>query len=162
LIQVGLFVSLFLFIVKIEAMEISSRVQYAIISLLEMATYFKDNKPLQIRQIAEKHQIPERYLEQVFALLRRAGIIQSQRGSKGGYFLCHAPWQITLLDILKSLEDTKVNKTDVEGSSLNRLILHEVWQESQKNMSETFQRYTLRDLCEQLEQRQQADAMYYI
>jgi Rrf2 family protein len=143
-------------------MGISSKVEYAIVSLLEMASQYNDNKPVQIRQIAEKHQIPERYLEQVFALLRRAGIIQSQRGSKGGYLLTRSPWQITLFDILTCLEDAKLSKQTPSACSPNRSIIYEIWQEAQKSTSEVFQRYTLRDLCEQLEQRQQINTMYYI
>jgi Rrf2 family protein len=143
-------------------MELSSRVEYAMISLLEMACQPNYDKPLQIRYIAEKHSIPERYLEQVFASLRRAGIIQSQRGSKGGYLLSRSPWQITLLDVFSCLEDAKSVKTKPENHSINRSVIQDIWKEAEQNSNHVLQRYTLRDLCQQIETRQQLNTMYYI
>lgn len=143
-------------------MELSSKVEYAMVSLLEMASRPHADKPLQIKQIADKHRIPERYLEQVFSLLRRSGIIQSQRGSKGGYFLAREAWQITLLDILLCLEDPNSAKGVQAHKPLDRSLIYEIWTEAQQSARDVLRRYTLRDLCQQMELRQQLNTMYYI
>lgn len=91
-------------------MELSAKVEYALLSLVEMASQPNLAEPMQIKEIASRQGIPDRYLEQVFSSLRRAGIVQSQRGSKGGYTLAHDPWQITVLDVFNCLEESKHGK----------------------------------------------------
>ncbi|HLO86656.1 MAG TPA: Rrf2 family transcriptional regulator, partial [Nostocaceae cyanobacterium] len=54
-------------------MELSCKSEYAILALLEMATHYESGEPMQIRQIAAQQNIPDRYLEQLLATLRRGG-----------------------------------------------------------------------------------------
>lgn len=143
-------------------MELSAKVEYALLALLEMASQPNRAEPMQIKQIASRQGIPDRYLEQVFSSLRQAGIIQSQRGSKGGYLLTREPWQITLLEVFACLEESKNSRTTQEMTSLDRSIIHETWQESLQSARDVLQRYTIRDLCQQRIVRQQLDTMYYI
>jgi Rrf2 family protein len=84
--------------------EISCKTEYAILALIELAAHYDQGEPLQIRFIAAQQNIPDRYLEQLLATLRRGGVIRSQRGAKGGYLLAREPWKITLLEILNCLE----------------------------------------------------------
>ena len=58
---------------------------------MALADHFEVGEPHQIRQISEDQNIPDRYLEQLLSLLRKAGIVRSQRGAKGGYFLAREP-----------------------------------------------------------------------
>lgn len=143
-------------------MELSAKVEYALLALLEMASQPNRTEPMQIKQIASRQDIPDRYLEQVFSSLRQAGIVQSQRGSKGGYLLTREPWQITLLEVFICLEDSKSSRTAQETLSLDRSIIHDAWQESLQSARDVLQRYTIRDLCQQRTVRQQLDTMYYI
>jgi Rrf2 family protein len=142
-------------------MELSAKVEYALIALLELASQPNQSEPIQIKFIAEKQNIPDRYLEQVFATLRQAGIIYSQRGNKGGYLLAREPWQITLLEVFSCLEETKHPK-QAQSSVSDSPVVRDVWQEAQKTAREVLQRYTLRDLCQQREARQRLSGMYYI
>jgi Rrf2 family transcriptional regulator, cysteine metabolism repressor len=143
-------------------MELSAKVEYALLALLELADYFPKGEPVQIRQIAERQDIPDRYLEQVFSALRKAGIIISQRGNKGGYLLAREPWQITILDIFHGLEDSHQSRVDQETNSLCRSIVRDIWKEAQQNAKQVLQSYTLRDLCQNREVRQQLNTMYFI
>jgi Rrf2 family protein len=59
--------------------ELSCKSEYAILALLELAAQYAIGEPLQIRQIATQQQIPDRYLEQLLATLRRAGLVRSQQ-----------------------------------------------------------------------------------
>jgi Rrf2 family transcriptional regulator, cysteine metabolism repressor len=84
-------------------MELSSKSEYALLALLELANAYQSAQLLQIRQIAARRDIPERYLDQLLAILRRGGLIKGIRGAKGGYILAREPRQITLLDALRCI-----------------------------------------------------------
>lgn len=64
-------------------MDLSCKSEYALLALIELSAYHASGEPLQIRQISAKQSIPDRYLEQLLATLRRAGLIKSQRGARG-------------------------------------------------------------------------------
>lgn len=134
------------------------------LSLLELATQYKDGEPLQIRQIASRQNIPERYLEQLLASLRRYGLIRSQRGAKGGYLLAREPWKISLLEIVECIEgaNSQVSETIRVTETIERSIVCQVWQEATQAAKAILRNYTLEDLCDRREAQQQLDIMYYI
>ncbi|MEY3870255.1 MAG: hypothetical protein RLZZ338_4149 [Cyanobacteriota bacterium] len=144
--------------------ELSCKSEYAILALLELAAHYNDGEPLQIRQIATQQNIPDRYLEQLLATLRRAGIIRSQRGAKGGYFLAREPWKINILEILTCLEgsDLEQSEKNVPPKTVESAVLWEVWQESRQIANSVLQKYTLQDLTDRRNARRQLDVMYYI
>lgn len=146
-------------------MELSCKSEYAILALLELATNYQSGEPLQIRQIAVQQKIPDRYLEQLLATLRRGGLVKSQRGSKGGYFLTREPWKITLLDVLECVEGLdKVHKCeeDTNPKSVESTVVEEIWLEVRNAAHSILQKYTLADLCEKRDSRSNLDIMYYI
>lgn len=148
-------------------MEISCKSEYALLALIELAIAYESREPLQIRQISAQQNIPDRYLEQLLATLRRGGIVRSQRGAKGGYLLAREPWKITLFDILVCLEGFDTQPVDRKtalksGKTLEGSVICEVWQEAQKAANAVFQKYTLKDLCDRRDSRRQLDFMYYI
>lgn len=147
-------------------MELSLKSEYAILAMLELANNFAiDQPPLQIRQIATQQNIPDRYLEQLLATLKRQGLVKSQRGAKGGYILSRAPWEISLLEIIRGIEgydpiSEKNSKSGNESASLS--VILEVWEAAQKSASNVLDGCTLKDLCDRQRQRQIATTMYYI
>lgn len=145
-------------------MELSCKSEYALLALLELADHYSDNEPLQIRQIAAEQKIPDRYLEQLLATLRRSGLVRSQRGAKGGYILAREPWKITLSEIVASIEGTDAQSPDVyrDAKSIEGMVIREVWQEAGQAADAVLQKYTLQDLMEKRNSRQQLDLMYYI
>ncbi|MBG0742463.1 MAG: Rrf2 family transcriptional regulator [Cylindrospermopsis raciborskii KL1] len=145
-------------------MELSCKSEYAILALLEMATHYQNGEPMQIRQIANQQNIPDRYLEQLLATLRRGGIIKSQRGSKGGYLLAREPRKITVLDILECLEglDIKIAEDNTNSKTADSGIIDEIWQEARQAANLVLEKYSLEDLCEKRTLRRQLDIMYYI
>lgn len=145
-------------------MELSCKSEYAILALIELATHYQSGEPLQIRQIATQQNIPDRYLEQLLATLRRGGILKSQRGSKGGYLLAREPWKITLFEILNCLEglDVGIGEEDINPKTLDSGVVEEIWQEARVAANAVLQKYTLAELCEKRDSRQQLDIMYYI
>lgn len=147
-------------------MELSLKSEYAILAMLELAHNFAIAQPLQIRQIALQQNIPDRYLEQLLATLKRQGLVKSQRGSKGGYILAREPRQISLLEIIQGIEghdpisDQKNGRASNESASLS--VIREAWELSQKAASHVLDNCTLKDLCDRQRQRQIATTMYYI
>ncbi len=126
--------------------------------------HFNTNEPLQIRQIAAKQNIPDRYLEQLLATLRRCGLVRSQRGAKGGYVLSREPWKITLLEAINCIEgaDATTSEPSADSKTLESDVVREIWQELGKAAELVLQRYTLQDLAERRDAKQQRDIMYYI
>ncbi|MBO9999466.1 MAG: Rrf2 family transcriptional regulator [Cyanobacteria bacterium SID2] len=145
-------------------MELSCKSEYALLALIELATHYTKGEPLQIRQIAAGQNIPDRYLEQLLATLRRGGLVRSLRGAKGGYLLAREPWKITLLETLECIEGTngKALPSTDRPSTIESEIVRDIWQEVRERANAVLQKYTLQDLKEQREARQQVNIMYYI
>lgn len=145
-------------------MELSCKSEYALLALLELASHYSDSEPLQIRQIAAEQNIPDRYLEQLLATLRRAGLVRSQRGARGGYLLSREPWKITLLEVVNCIEgtDTQLSESGRESKSVEGMVIREIWQEAGQAADAVLQKYTLQDLAEQRDSKRQIDIMYYI
>jgi Rrf2 family protein len=109
--------------------ELSNKTEYALLSLLELATFYAKNEPLQIREIAALQHIPSRYLEQLLATLRRKGLIKSIRGAKGGYILAREPGKITLLEALECMEglDSVVSNFEAHQHTIEGEVIQDVW-----------------------------------
>jgi Rrf2 family cysteine metabolism transcriptional repressor len=83
--------------------KLSSRSEYGIRALLELAQR-RGQGPIQSRDIAERQEIPDAYLNQLLLTLRKAGIVQSLRGPAGGHLLARAPERITLAEVIGALD----------------------------------------------------------
>lgn len=144
--------------------ELSARVEYALLALIEMASRYPDKEPLKINEITANQDIPDRYLEQILTSLRRSGVVQSQRGAKGGYVLARDPWQVTLLDVVLSVEgDVKAREKErLANSTIEKDLVHEVWQQARQASQSVLGRYTLQDLCQKRDAQRQKHPMYYI
>ncbi|MEO1353285.1 MAG: Rrf2 family transcriptional regulator [Cyanobacteria bacterium J06635_15] len=145
-------------------MELSCKSEYALLALIELSASHGSGEPMQIRYIAAQQNIPDRYLEQLLATLRRAGLVRSQRGAKGGYLLTRDPWQITLFDIVSCIEgfDAQTEPEKKNPQTPEGKVICETWQEVRQAAEAVLQRYTLQDLVERRNAKRQVDIMYYI
>ena len=84
-------------------MKLSTRGRYGIHAMYDLAEHYGDG-PQSIKCIAERQGIPEAYLEQLIALLRREKLVISNRGAQGGYRLSREPAEMTVGDVLRALE----------------------------------------------------------
>jgi Rrf2 family protein len=84
-------------------MKLSTRGRYGIHAMYELALEY-GGAPVSIKTIAERRDIPEAYLEQIFSMLRRDELVTSLRGAQGGYTLSRPPAEIRVGDLLRSLE----------------------------------------------------------
>jgi len=144
--------------------ELSCKSEYAVLALLELTAHFSQGEPLQIRQIAAQQSIPDRYLEQLLATMRRGGLVRSQRGAKGGYFLAREPWNITLLSALECIEGSNAQQAngDDEPKTVESAIVREIWQEARDCAHTILKNYTLQDLHDLRDKRREVNLMYYI
>ena len=85
-------------------MKISAKAEYACLAVLALARHRADEPPVRIREIAEAHAIPERYLVQILLQLKGAGLVVSTRGASGGYRLARPPEQISLGEVLAAVD----------------------------------------------------------
>jgi Rrf2 family protein len=83
--------------------SITTKSPYALQALTELARSGSDG-PVPIGELARRREIPVQFLEQLFAALRRAGVLRSQRGVKGGYSFARPPREITVLEIVELLD----------------------------------------------------------
>ena len=83
--------------------SITSKSPYAVLALAELARAPGD-QPVPIGELARKRDVPVQFLEQLFAVLRRAGILRSQRGVKGGYTFARDPATVTVLEVVELLD----------------------------------------------------------
>ena len=82
---------------------ITTKSRYAVSALAELAGRGSAG-PVPINEIARRREIPVQFLESLFGSLRRAGILQSQRGAKGGYSFARPPGEVTVLEVVEVLE----------------------------------------------------------
>ena len=110
--------------------------------------------PIQIKDIAERHQIPQHYLEQILVVLKKAGFVESYRGAQGGYSLAEDPSRIQLMEVLAQLEGPLevVSETKRDG------MLGFFWEQVDSKLREALDK-TLEDLL--LEKKQQEQKFIY-
>lgn len=84
-------------------LSITSKSPYALRALVELGRMASD-EPVPIGELARRRDIPVQFLEQLFATLRRAGLLRSQRGVKGGYSFARDPSEITVLEVVELLD----------------------------------------------------------
>jgi Rrf2 family cysteine metabolism transcriptional repressor len=132
-------------------MKLSTRTRYGIRAVLELAENYGKG-PIQLKIIARDQGISVKYLEQLMATLKSAGIVSSIRGSKGGYVLAKSPNQIRLSDCFNSLEGPVITVECVENDSYcprtNDCIAREVWAEVQKAVMSVLKSMTLQSLLD--------------
>lgn len=132
-------------------LAITSKSPYAVRALVELARR-DDDQPVPIGEIARAREIPVQFLEGLFATLRRAGLLSSQRGVKGGYRFARPPEEITVLEVTELLD----GELGAGPGADDR-----VWAEATAALTAVLRAATIAELAEQ-EAAESAPAMYYI
>ena len=141
-------------------MKISTRGRYALRMMLDMALA-DSGKPVRVKEIAERQEISEKYMEQIMSILNKAGFVRSVRGPQGGYFLTRKPEEYTAAEILGVAELSlspvacleKGAKPCPRADECRTLPL---WKGLDKVVMDYLEQYTLADLIEQEHQAREA------
>jgi len=129
-------------------LSITSKSPYAVQALVELGLH-GGGEPVSIAELARRREIPVQFLEQLFAVLRRAGVLQSQRGVKGGYRFARDPAELTVLEVVELLDGPL--GADAEG----------VFEQAVGQARKVLEATTIAELVAD-EQREAGVSMYYI
>lgn len=142
-------------------MIVSAKTEYACIAVLELAARHSRGEPVRIRDIAETHGVPSRFLVQILLQLKSAGLVQSVRGAAGGYNLARDPEEITLLDVM-TVVDAQLGQlpNNATHNTLTSRVLRRTWKEVVGKERELLAGVTFADLAQQL--KGSPEGMYYI
>lgn len=130
-------------------MKLSSKGRYGVRALFDIA-FHNDGKPTQIREIAEREAIPARFLEQIFQDLKRAGLIGSKRGPRGGYHLARPASEISVGDVIRALEGPVAVLDDEEGRGTRAGpdATASIFRDLTVAVQRCFDQVTIADVCE--------------
>jgi Rrf2 family cysteine metabolism transcriptional repressor len=132
-------------------MKISTRCRYGLRAILELAMEYGKG-PLQIKIIAERQDISNKYLEQIMAILKSVGLVRSIRGAKGGYILAKEPKNIRISDVFVALEGPLVTVDCVDHPEFctrcTDCVTRHVWTEIQDSIMNVMTAITLQDLVD--------------
>ena len=116
--------------------SVTSKSRYAVVAMAELAR--AGERPVPIKELAERRDIPEQFLEQLFSTLRRAGLLTSHRGVKGGYTLARPPEQINVLEVVQALDGKIGQEADEAGG---------IWEEGVGSLRKVFSRTTIAEIA---------------
>jgi Rrf2 family protein len=126
-------------------MKTSAKADYACLAILALAGLGPDDPPLRIREIAEAHGIPERYLVQILLQLKGAGLVVSTRGASGGYRLARPADRISLGEVLAAVDGPQ---PDREPTGPAARALAAVWKHVREAERAVLDRTTIAQLAE--------------
>jgi Rrf2 family protein len=146
-------------------MRISTKGRYALAAMTHMAAQYDSGENLTVISIAERLGTSKIYLEQIFSLLKRSGLLNSVKGALGGYQLVRVPRQITVGDILSAVELSLFEKTKDTASDkapeIDKAVRLTVFDVLDKNIKETLSHITLEDLVLAAEKNRTDDRMMF-
>ncbi|QAA34314.1 RrF2 family transcriptional regulator [Clostridium manihotivorum] len=129
-------------------MKVSTKGRYGLKALIDLAIN-SGEETVTIKSISERQNISEGYLEQIFCVLRRSGLVIGRKGAQGGYSLSKAPTDITIGEILRILEGSLVLvdiNHDKDIDTLEKCINDNLWDMINKKINNYFDSITLEDL----------------
>lgn len=146
-------------------MKVSTKGRYGLRALVDVAANSQGN-PVSLVQTANRQNISLNYLEQVFGVLRKAGIVVSVKGAGGGYMLARSADSITVKEILEALEGefSIIDRGTVkEQDAVQKAIRELVWDEIDEKVNTLLARRTLAQLVKEYKENlDYSSNMYYI
>ena len=146
----------------LTALKLSSKSRYGVRAVFDIA-FYNGGQATQIKDIAGRQAIPPRFLEQIFQDLKRAGIVNSKRGPRGGYRLARPVEDISMGDIVRALEGPTVLVAPMptrgaRGDGASRTVTDGAFRELGQAIDTCFDGITVATLCERAEAMGARDA----
>jgi len=133
----------------VVAIKLSTKTRYGLRALLYLAERYDGERTIPVGEIARGQKVSEKYLEQLFLRLRRSKLIKSVRGAQGGYILCKPPEDVTIAEVVDSLEgDITFADCLASGGCANKgeCPTHELWSRLKGSIDDILEDTTLADL----------------
>jgi Rrf2 family protein len=131
-------------------MHVTAKADYAVRAVVELASGSQD-APRKVDEVAKAQGIPVSFLENILTQLRSAGLVRSQRGPEGGYWLAHPPAEVNLAQVIRAVEGPLVGvrglrpeEVSYEGSAES---LQQVWLALRANLRKVLEHVTLADVA---------------
>jgi Rrf2 family transcriptional regulator, iron-sulfur cluster assembly transcription factor len=132
-------------------MKLSNKGRYGLQAIFDLA-YHNEGRAAQIKDICERQGIPARFLEQVFRDLKKASIVRSKRGPRGGYELSRPPQDIRVGDIVRAIEGPiALAAGEPRGRGTSSDVLREALATLSRDIEGCFDELTVADLCARAE-----------
>ncbi|MBN1444878.1 MAG: Rrf2 family transcriptional regulator [Candidatus Omnitrophica bacterium] len=132
-------------------MRFSTKTRYGLRAMIDLAIHYKD-KPVLVREIAERQKISGKYLEQIMLSLKKAGLVESIAGARGGYMLTKKPSEIKALHIVEVLEGALSPVPCADHGEIceeeNTCPARELWIKVKKSVKDALNSVSLKDLSE--------------
>jgi Rrf2 family cysteine metabolism transcriptional repressor len=138
-------------------MKISAKEEYACAAVLELALNYESDSPVRVQDIAERNDIPIKFLFQIMQILKRVDIVRSKRGMEGGYVLARHPGQITVGDIIRSVSGPFVQLSNDEKATQ----FQSIWSDLDRAIGGVLNGVTFEDLARRTRAKQR-QVMYHI
>ncbi|HEX3033413.1 MAG TPA: Rrf2 family transcriptional regulator [Bacillota bacterium] len=149
-------------------MKLSTKGRYGLRAMIDLAVHSGDEH-VALYSVAERQQISENYLEQVFSALRKAGLVKSVKGAQGGYSLADKPGNITIGTILRAMEgnfsivDYNPDPKGREENSVQYCLQVNVWDKMTASLNALVDSITLEDMANDYKiKKGMMKLMYYI
>lgn len=139
-------------------MKLSTKGHYGLKAIFDLAQHYSTHEPISLKLIAERQSLSEAYLEQLIALLRKAGLVKSVRGYKGGYMLAKKPEEIKVGDVIRVLEgpidlvDCVSEYQPVDCTNANVCITRSVLVRVRDSITDVLDSISLEDMCKEAEE----------
>ena len=137
-------------------MKISTKGRYALRLMLDLALH-GDDTAIPLRDVAERQEISDKYLEQIVTQLARGGLVRSVRGAGGGYLLTRKPEEYTVGEILRQLEGSLAPVSCVSGGCccerVEQCVAVEVWQKIRDAVDSVVDNITLDDMVKRYHEK---------
>lgn len=137
-------------------MRLSTRGHYGLKAMFDLAQHY-GSEPIPLKTVAERQNISDNYLEQLIAILRKAGLVKSVRGAQGGYILARDPSSITVGDIIRAMEgpiapvDCVSEVEPAECDNADFCITRTVWARVRDRLAEVMDSISLADMLRDAE-----------
>ena len=146
-------------------MNISAKSKYAVRALVELAQHI-DGQPVPIADISARKDIPLQFLEQLFSSLRKAGILNSHRGVRGGFSFKKLPEDVSVLAVIEVLDGSVAPASCTVGAPCDKkdqCAVQEVWMDAKNGLEAVLAEANIADLAfKESQMREGAEEMYYI
>lgn len=133
-------------------MKLTAKGRYAVTAMVDMAMHDASTGVVALSDIAERQHLSQTYLEQLFAKLRKQGLVDSVRGPAGGYQLAERPEQISVAQIVQAADEV-VDTTKCRGKEDcqkgARCLTHHLWEQLNQTILSFLQSVTLKQVIEQ-------------
>jgi Rrf2 family transcriptional regulator, iron-sulfur cluster assembly transcription factor len=134
-------------------MRLSTKGRYAVMAMVDLAQHGM-GEPISLAEIAERQEISLSYLEQLFAMLRKGGLVKSVRGPGGGYLLAHDRAETRIADIILAVDEpiraTRCPPGTATGcrGDRSRCLTHDLWEELGNQIHLYLSSVSLADVCD--------------